>query len=338
MRIVLLPAMKSFQYPPLTIPESVHLFNWKVGDGILDHGMKLAAAIGNFDGVHLGHRRLIEAAGEAGGMTPAVVTFTPHPRRFFKPGDEGFLLADQQDKNAMLADAGAEVVVDLRFDDALRNTTASDFIREVLPSLGVGTLCAGEDFVFGNDRQGSLGMVATEGATSGIVAHPVGILEDGGGPVSSSRIREALSVGRVEEAGRLLGRPYIISGAVEEGDRRGRELGFPTANIALGEMLQPAYGVYSVAVRLADQPEAPVHAGVANLGRRPSVNDRGVLLEANIIDYDGNLYGQRLNVMLLDFIRPEETFDGLDALKEQIGRDANTAKAFHARTTGLVAT
>ena len=330
--------MKPFQPPPFRIPDTVRLFDWKVGDGPLDHGLRLAAAIGNFDGVHLGHRKLIKAAGGAEGMTPAVVTFAPHPRRFFKPGDEGFLLADTADKNALLADAGAEVVVNLRFDDALRETSAGEFIHDVLPALGVGALCAGEDFAFGNDRRGNLDMVAAEGAEVGIEACPVEILKDDGGPVSSSRIREALRAGRMDEAAGLLGRPFTISGGVEEGDRRGRELGFPTANIALGEMLQPAFGVYAVAVRLADQPDAPVRAGVANLGRRPSVNDRGVLLEANVFDYDGDLYGQRLNVMLLDFIRPEKTFDGLDALREQIGHDADAARAFHAEKTGLTAT
>ena len=329
--------MKPFRCPPFSVPETLRQIDWRIGDGPLDHGAKLAAAIGNFDGVHLGHRQLIKAAAGVGGMTPAVITFKPHPRRFFKPDAEGFLLTDPRDKLALLADAGAEVVVRLGFDDDMRSTGAKDFIHQVLPALGVGTLCAGEDFAFGNDRGGSLGMVAEEAGQSGVAALPVGILGDGGEPVSSSRIRAALKEGRMDEAARLLGRPFTVSGEVVKGDQRGRGLGFPTANIAMGETLQPAFGVYTVAVRLADQPGAPVRPGVANLGLRPMVNDRGVLLEANVFDYDGDLYGQRLNVMLLDFMRPEEVFDGLDAMREQMGRDAEAARAFHAEETGLTA-
>ena len=329
--------MKPFNCPPFDAPESVRQFDWRVGDGALGHGARLAAAIGNFDGVHLGHRKLIGAASEVEGMTPAVVTFEPHPRRYFNPECEGFLLADGRDKLALLADAGAEVVVRLRFDDALRNTDAMDFVHEVLPALGVGALCAGEDFAFGNDRKGNLGLVAAEAEKSGVAAHPVDILGDDGGAMSSTRVREALKAGRMGEAGQLLGRPFTISGTVVEGDRRGRDLGYPTANTGPGEMLQPAFGIYAVAARLADQPGAPVHAGVANFGLRPSVNDRGVLLETYIFDYDGDLYGQRLNVMLLEFMRPEKVIDGLDALAEQIGRDAEAARKFHAENTGLIA-
>ena len=328
--------MMSLRFPPPQIPENVRLVDWQVGDGAPGHGLKLAAAIGNFDGVHRGHLKLMETAKSVGGATPAVISFAPHPRRFFKPDEEGFLLTDTHDKLALLADAGAEVVIHLEFNDAMRQTSADDFIHQVLPTLGVGTLCAGRDFAFGNDRRGNLDLVAREAAKSGVAAFGVDMMEDGGEAVSSSRIRAALKEGRVAEAERLLGRGFTISGEVVKGDRRGRDIGFPTANIEMGEMLQPAFGVYAVAARLAGRPDTPVHAGVANLGRRPSVNDRGVLLEVNVFDYDGDLYGQRLNVMLLDFIRPEQAFDGLDALKRQIGRDADAARAFHTGNTGLI--
>ena len=329
--------MTPFRSPPFTALENIRLFDWGIGDGPLGHGEDMVAAIGNFDGVHRGHRELIQQVAGMDGITPAVVTFSPHPKRYFNPDADGFLLADARDKLALLADAGAEAVIQLRFDDALRATSAGDFIHRVLPALGLSGICAGEDFAFGNDRRGNLELVAGEAERSGVAAISAPILEDGGGPVSSSRIRAALETGRLDEAARLLGRPFTISGNVIKGDQRGRDIGFPTANIGMGEMLQPAFGVYAVAVRLADREGAPVHAGIANLGRRPTVNDRGVLLEANVFDYDGDLYGQRLNVMLLDYIRPEQTFDGLDALKRQIGRDADAARAFHAENTGLTA-
>ena len=325
------------------MPKEIRVINWRIGDAALDQSVRLVAAIGNLDGVHLGHQSLIgcaasvagERANGADSLKPAVITFTPHPKRFFKPDMEGFLLADPGDKLCFLADAGAEVIIQLQFDEAMRNTSAHDFIHAVLPALGIDVLCAGEDFAFGNDRIGNLDMVTRQEAASGIRAVSVPILDEGGLAVSSSRIRAALKEGNVSDASTMLGRPFTVSGTVIEGDRRGRTIGFPTANITMGEMQQPDFGVYSVAVRLADQPEAPLKAGVANIGRRPSVNDRGVLLESNLFDYDGDLYGQRLNVMLLDYIRPEKAFDGLDALKQQIELDAAAAWAYHAKTTGL---
>jgi len=326
----------SIFYPADDKVNPIPLMDWAVGDAPLSTEGRKVAAIGNFDGVHRGHQALISQtctlAGELGaGIDPVVITFTPHPRLFFRPDQPGFFLADEQDKTAFLAATGVKEIIRLRFDDAMRRTSAEDFITSVLPSLGISDLLAGSDFAFGNDRSGDMDMIRQLGSPAGLSAHSVDLLASGDAAVSSTRIRSAVAAGDMQAAEAMLGRPYIISGTIEKGDQRGRTIGFPTANIRLGMMQQPAFGVYTVAIRLADAQGAPVIPGIANIGRRPTVEDRGVLLEAHLFDYDGDLYGQRINVMLLDFIRPEQAFDGLDALKEQIARDVDSARAFHAR-------
>lgn len=327
--------MTSSSLPQLDLPVSFSRHEWQVGAPPLALERPLAAAIGNFDGVHKGHQALISKTLGHEGHDAAVITFSPHPRRFFAPDKEGFSLADDRDKASFLAACGIDHVITIRFDDALRQTSAADFITKILPALGVSQLHAGQDFAFGNDRSGNMDLVASLGAARGITACPIDLEIEDGDAISSSRIRSVLASGDMVLARTLLGRPYIMSGDVIGGDQRGRLIGFPTANLRCPEMQAPRHGVYTVAVRLADQPDAPVYAGVANYGRRPTVEDRGVLLEVNLFDYDGDLYGQRLNVMLLDFIRPEQAFDGIEALKEQIDRDAATARACHEEQTGL---
>jgi len=323
-------------YPVIDAAAGIPVLDWALGDAPLAPAQGRAAAIGNFDGVHRGHQALIARASAMAGLEPVVITFDPHPRLYFRPDQPGFLLADAEDKTAFLKTTGIAGIIRLRFDDALRQTSAEDFITQVLPRLGVTALLAGADFAFGNDRSGDMDMIRKIGAQSGISAHPVDLLTEGDAAVSSTRIRQALAAGEVAAARAMLGRPYTISGLVNKGDQRGRTIGFPTANIQLGKMQEPAFGVYSVAARLADAPGAPVVAGIANIGRRPTVEDRGVLLEVHLFGYDGDLYGQRVNVMLLEYIRPERSFDGIDALKDQIARDAERARAFHAQNTGLM--
>jgi riboflavin kinase/FMN adenylyltransferase len=328
--------MTAFMLPDLDPPVSFKCHEWHLGATPLVLEKPLAAAIGNFDGVHAGHQSLIRETLGHDGLDAAVITFNPHPRRFFAPDKDGFSLADHGDKLAFLAACGIDHVISVRFDHALRQTSAADFITEILPALGVRQLHAGDDFAFGNDRSGNMDLVSSLGGSVGITACPYDLHQEMGEVVSSSRIRQALAEGDMALTRTLLGRPYIMSGAVISGDQRGGSIGFPTANLHCPEMQAPRYGVYTVAVRLADQPDCPVHAGVANFGRRPTVEDRGVLLEANLFDYDGDLYGQRLNVMLLDFIRPEQAFDGIEALKEQINKDVAEARAFHEDQTGLI--
>lgn len=303
------------------------------------HG--IAAAIGNFDGLHIGHTKVITDAvscAQSENITPAVITFNPHPRRFFNPDAEGFAILDEDDKIHFLARLGVKCVIRLTFDDAMRQTSAQDFVSQILANLKVKHLFAGRDFTFGKDRAGSMEMIAQIGANQGLVAYPTQLQNNPSQnnppqnnkaeAVSSTRIRGLISQGDMAGAAQLLGRPHIISGQIIIGDQRGRTIGFPTANMRIAPLQKPAFGVYAVAIRLADQ-GGKILAGVANIGVRPTAPDRGVLLEANIFDYDGDLYGQRVNVFLLDFIRPERSFDDFDALKEQIAKDANTARQFH---------
>ncbi len=315
---------------------SLHVIDWAHGDGplnvaVMGHIDGFVAAIGNFDGVHLGHAKVISQAvakAEAEGMAPAVITFSPHPRRFFTPDADGFALADEDDKLSFLARLGVKVVIRLVFNDALRTTSAEDFVSGILADLKIKHLFAGSDFAFGKGRGGGMDMIAQRGAAQGLVAHAIDLKVNADAVISSSLIRNAITEGDLATAAKLLGRPYIISGSVIKGDQRGRTIGFPTANMHLGGLQQPAFGVYTVAVRLADQ-GGKIYGGVANLGVRPTANNRGVLLEANLFDYDGDLYGQRINVFFLDFIRPERAFDSFDALKEQIANDAAAARQFH---------
>lgn len=317
------------------------VLDWQIGDAPLSVAHTgIAAAIGNFDGIHLGHRGLIKAAfdgGAAVGLIPAIITFSPHPRKFFQHSnaghpnveqeDTGFALADSQDKLAYLAALGAKIIIRINFNDSLCKMTAEDFIDNVLPALGVKQLYAGVDFAFGNDRRGNMAMIDERGASRGITAHAVDLSQDETVVISSSRIRGFIAKGDMESAAALLGRPYVISGTVIKGDQRGRTIGFPTANIQLGEMTHPAFGVYAITARIAGQ--STIYNGVANIGTRPTANNRGVLLEANLFDYDNDLYGQRLNIFMLKYIRPEQAFDNFDKLKQQIASDAEIARGYH---------
>ena len=325
-----------FSSPQFSLSSATTVIDWHIGAQAPTIPAPLAAAIGNFDGVHRGHQHLIASTKQAKGLTPAVITFAPHPRWYFNPDQEGFSLADEQDKTAFLAASGAEVIIRLVFDEAMRQTSADDFISVVLPALGVSKLYAGADFAFGTGRKGDMALIKRHTAHTGIEAISVDIVEQDGTAISSSRIRSVLKSGDVGLAAQLIGHPYTMSGTVITGDKRGRSIGFPTANIAVEQMQLPAFGVYAVAVRCADMPNCPIVAGIANIGRRPTVADRGVLLEAHLFDNDSDLYGQRLNVMLLDFIRPERAFDSIDELTKQISEDVGVAKAYHAATMGLL--
>jgi len=332
-------AMPFMTFPKTTLPHGVDVVDWAIGDAPLRFDNGLAAAIGNFDGVHLGHQHLIKAA-MADGKTPAVITFAPHPRRFFSPVSDGFYLCGEADKLAFIASLGVRVILRLTFNDAMRNTSAEDFITKVLPALGVQALYAGEDFGFGNNRSGGMDMIDRLGRDHGISTHPVAILQEDQDAISSTRIRGLISQGEMAQAAAMLGRPFAISGAIIKGDQRGRTIGFPTANMTLDEMTKPAFGVYSIAMAVpksSDGDQAPkIYPGVANLGIRPTAPDRGVLLESHLFGYDGDLYDQRVSVFLLDFIRPERAFDNFDQLREQIALDAESAKRFHLDHTGLL--
>ena len=305
--------------------------HWQIGDAPLD-GPPLAAAIGNFDGVHRGHQKLVMAACEAAkrdGLTPAIITFNPHPRDFFRQEAAPFRLVDNAEKDRLLSGLHVERIIHVSFDDALRRTDAEDFVSSVLPAIGVKQLFAGADFAFGRGRGGQIDTINDYGAAVGITAYSVPLLQDDNSVViSSSRIRAALQAGDPSAAAAMLGRNWAVTGTVITGDQRGRTIGFPTANIALENLQHPAFGVYAVEIDLDDGQAAPrrLAGGVANIGIRPTFEERGVLCEAHLFDGNYELYGQRLLVRLKAFLRPEQRFAGIDELLAQIAADAEQAR------------
>jgi riboflavin kinase/FMN adenylyltransferase len=284
-------------------------------------------ALGNFDGFHLGHQAVVGRAVARGAheRRPVIVaTFDPHPVRHFKPDAAPFRLTTLDQRERMFAAAGADAMLVFTFDDVLASTTAEDFVGALLARrIGAAGVVTGEDFTFGARRGGNAAVLRTLGAGHGILAETVAPVALDGQPVSSSRIRDALKAGDPGTATRLLTRPFAIEGVVVHGDKRGRELGWPTANVELGSYQRPAFGIYAVRVRLDDGSE---HDGVANLGIRPMFDPPRELLETVLFDWDGDLYGRTIEVALRDFIRPEKKFDGLDALKAGMAGDAAEAR------------
>jgi riboflavin kinase/FMN adenylyltransferase len=283
-------------------------------------------AIGNFDGVHRGHRAVIEAArarADGLGRKTAALTFTPHPRAFFRPQDALFLLSSERDKLRLLAATGLDGAIIMRFDAALASTSAEDFIGQILVGrFGIGGAAIGFDFHFGKDRAGSPAYLAEQGSRLGFSVDIVPPLEDEGRPVSSGAVRTALSQGKVVEATELLGAPWFISGEVIHGEKRGRELGFPTANLTLDPACGLKHGIYAVRVSVGGKR----HDGVASFGRRPMFDNGAPLLEVYLFDFDGDLYGAHLDVAFIGWLRHEQKFDGLDALKAAMLADAAQAR------------
>ena len=283
-------------------------------------------ALGNFDGVHVGHAHVLAAAHAARPSAPlAVLTFEPHPRELFRPDDPPFRLTLPHERQAALALHGVTVLYEIPFDAEFSALTAQEFIDRVLhQGVGAKHLTCGTDFAFGHRRGGDAAFLAAGAERLGIGLTLVPKLTDTQGPISSTRIRRLLQDGYPDRAAADLGRPWAIRGIVAHGDKRGRTIGFPTANIALGRHLEPARGVYAVQVTLPDGTLAP---GVANIGRRPTVSD-GLesRVEAHLFDWSGDLYGQEVAVALLAFLRPERKFSGLDELKAQIAQDGQRAR------------
>jgi riboflavin kinase/FMN adenylyltransferase len=275
--------------------------------------------------VHLGHQKVLRAAHAARPGAPlAVLTFEPHPREHFRPDDPPFRLTLSEERAEALAALGVDLLYELPFDHAFSLMSAEEFVAGVLhDGLGAKHLSCGTDFAFGHRRGGDARFLAGRAEALGMGLTLVPPLTDTEGPISSTRIRRALQDGYPERATAELGRPWAIRGEVAHGDRRGRTIGFPTANIALGRHLEPARGVYAVTARL---PDGRVHRGAANIGRRPTVNEGPESrLEVNLFGFDGDLYGQELAVALHAYIRAERKFAGLDELKAQIARDAAEA-------------
>ncbi len=289
-------------------------------------------ALGNFDGVHLGHQAVIGEARRLAGQLGApsgVITFAPHPRRFFWPDDPPFELTPAHAKRRLVEELGIDVLYLMAFDADFAAISAEDFVQSVLADgLGARHLVAGYDFVFGRGRAGNVEQLRVLGERLGF---GVTVIEPVAGPngaaYSSTVIREHLRAGRVREAAALLGRAWEIEGEVMTGDKRGHQIGFPTANIDSGDHMMPSLGVYAVWAGITSGDATDWRPAVANIGRRPTFQGDGITVEAHLFDFDGDLYGKMLRVALVEFLRPEMKFDGIEAIRAQIGLDSAHARA-----------
>ncbi|MBH89072.1 MAG: riboflavin biosynthesis protein RibF [Magnetovibrio sp.] len=287
-------------------------------------------AIGNFDGVHLGHRAVIGEAGRIaqGQNIPwTVLSFEPHPRSFFNPNKEAFRLTPFKTKAHQIEELGVDNLIVLRFDKNFAALSADDFVMRVLvDGLDARHVVSGYDFVFGNKRAGNCGLLLKKGKDQGFDFTCVSAVNDGETVYSSTKIRDYLKTGDPVAAAKLLGRPFEIFSKVEHGDKRGQTIGFPTANLFLGEHLKPAHGVYAIKAGVIDGADTKWLKGVANYGSRPTFNKKDTILEAHLFNFDGDIYGQQIRIALIDFLRKEKKFDGLHDLKAQIALDCDKAR------------
>lgn len=280
-------------------------------------------ALGNFDGFHKGHQAVVGRAVErarAEGRPALVATFDPHPVRYFKPDIPPFRLTSLNQRERLFAEAGADAMIVFPFNAALAGLTAEEFVTLRLED--VAGVVTGEDFTFGKGRSGNVAVLAELGAKHDFVAEAVAPVTDGSEAISSSRIRDALEIGDCPTATRLLTRPFAVEGIVQHGDKNGGKLGFPTANIDMGSYLRPRYGVYAVKGRL---PDGRMVDGAANLGIRPQFDPPREWLEPHFFDFEGELYGQTIEIEFHAFLRDEAKFESLEALTRQIERDCEQA-------------
>ena len=301
---------------------------------LLDSGAPVPAdlggaviALGNFDGFHRGHQAVVARAvarARNEGRPVIVATFDPHPARFFRPDAPPFRLTTIHQRARLFAAAGADATLVLRFDAAMAALDPAGFVALLADRFGAAVVVTGEDFTFGRGKAGTVPVLAALAEARGIGVETAGAVADDAGPISSSRIRAALIAGDCEAAAALLTRPYAIEGVVIHGDKLGRTIGYPTANMDLADYQRPRYGIYAMRGTLAD---GRVLDGAANLGIRPSFDPSKELLEPYFFDFDGDLYGQTIEVALVSFLRPEAKFDDLDALTTQMARDCVAARA-----------
>ena len=284
-------------------------------------------ALGNFDGFHLGHQAVVSRAVARAfhERRPVIAaTFDPHPVKFFRPGVPPFRLTTLDQREALFAHAGADAMLVFEFGAELASMDAEAFVADVLGKrIGAAGVVTGDDFSFGKGRTGDAALLAKVGREHGIGAEAVAQVVLDGERISSGRIREALIAGDTATATHMLTRDYAIEGVVLRGDRRGRELGYPTANLDLGDYLRPKYGIYAVRVTLEDGTE---HPGVASLGVRPTFEPPQELLEAHLFGFEGDLYGRKIEVALHAFIREERKFDSVEALVAEMRKDEAQAR------------
>ncbi len=305
----------------------MHVFRtWSEVPAALKGGV---IALGNFDGLHLGHQAVIGRAlalARAQGVAAAVMTFEPHPRMFFKPDQEPFRLSPFRMKARVIEALGVDYLYVQTFDKEFSQRSPENFVAEILvKGLGISHIVVGYDYVFGHQRKGNVEVLRALADVHGFEVTAVEKLGAHEERFSSTSVRNLLRDGRPRDAARMLGRYWEIEGRVESGDKRGRLLGFPTANVPYRDYLHPKKGVYAVRAGVDHGGETLWRDGVANFGSRPTFDKTDVLLEAHLFDVDEDLYGKHLRVALIDYIRPEQKFDGLDALKAQIARDSAEA-------------
>jgi len=289
-----------------------------------------AVAIGNFDGLHLGHQSVINIAREKAAQLTCplgVVTFEPHPRQYFAPDAPPFRLMNAESRAHRLEKLGVDLLYELNFNATLSALSAEAFAREVIvDGFGLGHVVVGRDFNFGKGRQGNATMLAEMGAKMGFGVTVAPLVADEKGEFSSTNIRKALSAGHPEDAARMLGHWHRIDGRVIAGDQRGRDLGYPTANLAIDGLHPPKFGVYAVLVDVLDGPFAGSYQGAASIGLRPMFDGKIPNLEVYIFDFAGDIYGAEISVALVHYLRPELKFDDLDALVAQIDDDCTACR------------
>ena len=294
--------------------------------GIEASGKGASVAMGNFDGVHLGHQHVIDLARGHGPL--GVVTFEPHPRELFSPDAPAFRLMNAEARANRLAKLGVERLYELPFALDLASLSPEDFAREVLAEgLGVAHVVVGADFRFGRGRAGTVRDLRALGDRYGFAVTVADLVAVAGQEISSTAIRTALAEGRPRDAAAMLGHWHRIDGAVLHGDKRGRDLGYPTANMSVNGLHLPRLGVYAVKVDVLTGPRKGSWAGAASLGVRPMFGENRPNLESYLFDFSGDLYGQHLSVAFIDYLRPEMVFDGLPALIAQIEQDCARARA-----------
>lgn len=306
----------------------------RITHGFTSLGTPHAVTIGNFDGLHLGHKAMLarlQGVAQTRGLPSCVLSFEPHPREFFAPDQAPARLSSLREKAECLQRLGIARLHVFRFDRAFSALSADAFIEQVLGrTLAARYVLVGDDFRYGARRAGDFALLESAGRTLGFDAEFLPTVEVAGERVSSTAVRSALAAGELEHAARLLGRPYSISGRVVHGDKLGREIGFPTANIQLKHNRPPLLGIFAVEVHGLDGAPLP---GVASLGRRPTVKnpDAPPVLEVHLFDFSAEIYGRRVRVDFLHKLRDEEKYPDLDSLVAQIGRDVDNAKHFLAK-------
>ena len=297
---------------------------------LADSAKGAAVAMGNFDGVHLGHQSVLALARAAAADLAAplgMITFEPHPRTYFRPDSPAFRLMSAEARAHRFDKLGVELLYELPFGKALASMSAENFVRNVLRNgLGVRHVVVGADFRFGKGRKGDTALLQKMGRTHGFGVTIAPLINDALGDYSSTAIRTALREGRPEDAARILGHWHRIEAQVEKGDRRGRDLGFPTANLPLAGLHLPKFGVYAVMVDVLSGAHAGTYKGAASIGERPTFGKRAPNLEVYLLDFEGDLYEAELSVALVAYLRPEEKFDNIDDLIAQMQADCENCR------------